>query len=1002
MSCKQHFSYIIWLNYFWIPASCLIKRLFVTRSALLFFCIGFLFTSCSKTTRHEDFQVEPGFTLTRVASEPLIKDPVDLKFNELGDAIVLEMPGYPFGDKQSRIVVLKDQDGDGVYDTNTVFIENLQLANSFMLYQKGVLVAAPPYLLFVHDEDQNYQPEKVDTLMGGFSNGNLQHNYNGLTLGLDNWIYAANGGNDGAPYWWNDTTTRMDLRGQDFRFNLETKKLERLGESSGGFGLALDEYGRVFETHNLTHISHLVFPDRYLQGKQIMREHTLENISDHDENGLARIYPIGEQESRVNHPEQSGYFSGACGITYYGGGAFGDEYNNTVWVADVVLNLIHVDKIKPNGSSLTASRMLEERDFLASSDRSFRPVNMTVGPDGAMYLVDLYRKVIEHPEWIPDDIEKTLDLEAGKQQGRIYRIAKTSTENSFDVNQFKTQEGLIKCLSDANQWVRNTAHRLLMEQTLLKETVELVKAGLTSDNKLAKLHSLWILSGKSVLDQDALSVAMRDTSSNIRESALMMAEPHLNTNSKLFNTTFGLMTDSNARVRMQAALSLSTVSKAKFSELMPEITTVIRTSASLSNDNWNIAALTLASGDHLPELLASFLNDTIQQVSVEFLNSLALASSKTNEGLKSVLTALAKSTISAGSKQSIITNLLSGLGNVSGKSLEPIIYSLEKSNAPGLITVLAKLRNELKLNPSAQFLKLSRKALSSVVDNSLPDSVRLQQLTMIELLPYKEKSRVLFDCLKNTEPLKLQENALRQLSAHNEKEIGPKIVSMWNELSPYTRRSAGDLLLYIETHHDALLNGLESGTINIGEMNFDLERRRMLLWWTDNENTKRRAEKLFTDSGVTNRQEAIDKMKPSLMLHGQAANGSKVFESVCANCHIYATLGKEVGPVLTEIGRKSKETLMHDILDPNAAADPKYSSHRLETHSGEVHIGIVASETDQLITIMKMGGEKVTVSKADIKSFRSLGTSLMMEGLENSMTHQEMADLLAFLQKGNQ
>lgn len=261
-------------------------------------------------------------------------------------------------------------------------------------------MAAPPYLLFVHDDDQNYVPEKVDTLMGGFSTGNLQHNYNGLTLGLDNWIYAANGGNDGSPYWWNDTTTRMDLRGQDFRFDLETKTLERLGESSGGFGLTMDEYGRVFETHNMEHVSHLVFPDRYINGKPLLVDNTLENISDHEENGTARIYPIGEQESRVNHPEQSGYFSGSCGIMYYGGGAFGPEYNNTVWVADVVLNLVHVDKLKPNGTSFTASRVLEKRDFLASTDRSFRPVNMSVGPDGNIYLVDMYRKVIEHPEWI--------------------------------------------------------------------------------------------------------------------------------------------------------------------------------------------------------------------------------------------------------------------------------------------------------------------------------------------------------------------------------------------------------------------------------------------------------------------------------------------------------------------------------------------------------------------------------------------------------------------------
>ena len=126
---------------------------------------------------------------------------------------------------------------------------------------------------------------------------------------------------------------------------------------------------------------------------------------------------------------------------------------------------------------------------------------------------------------------------------------------------------------------------------------------------------------------------------------------------------------------------------------------------------------------------------------------------------------------------------------------------------------------------------------------------------------------------------------------------------MWKDLSPQTRRYSSDLLLYIESNHDALLTGLEKGIINIGEMNFDLVRRRTLLWWTDNEDTKRRAAKLFSDSGVTSRQEAIDKMKPALTLKGSTEHGANVFETICANCHVYGTRGKEVGPVLTEIAR---------------------------------------------------------------------------------------------------
>ncbi|TAE55937.1 MAG: dehydrogenase, partial [Bacteroidetes bacterium] len=138
------------------------------------------------------FQIEQGFSLALVASEPLIEDPVDLAFTERGEALVLEMPGYPFEDKQSRILLLKDTDSDGIYDERAVYAENLQLASSLLPYKEGVLVAAPPYLLYVKDSNRDQKADAVDTLMGGFAAENLQHNFNGLTYGLDNWIYAVN------------------------------------------------------------------------------------------------------------------------------------------------------------------------------------------------------------------------------------------------------------------------------------------------------------------------------------------------------------------------------------------------------------------------------------------------------------------------------------------------------------------------------------------------------------------------------------------------------------------------------------------------------------------------------------------------------------------------------------------------------------------------------------------------------------------------------------------
>lgn len=963
-----------------------------------------LLISCDpkKDSVPSGFQIEPGFTLTLVASEPLIKDPVDLEFDENGNAFVLEMPGYPFEDQQSRIVLLKDDNQDGIYDGQSVYAENLQLATSIMPYKKGMLVAAPPYLLHIIDTNGDYKVDVVDTLMGGFSTGNLQHNYNGLTYGIDNWIYAVNGGNSGEPYWWGNSDKAMDLRGQDFRFNLETRVMERIGESSGGFGLGMDEWGHLFETHNLEHISHLVFPDRYQNNIRLLKNHSLSIISDHEENGLARIYPIGEQESRVNHPEQSGYFSGSCGIMYYGGGGYGTEYDNTVWVADVVLNLIHVDKIKSTGASFTASRVLDKRDFLASEDRSFRPVNMSVGPDGSIHVIDMYRQVIEHPEWIPDEIEKTLDLHAGKDKGRIYKIEKEGTKKiDFKKNQFKSVASLVSSLSNPNQWVRKTAHRLLMERTLTESETESLMQALSAESDFARLHAMWILNGKKILTPQHLLQLFSDPAPGIRENALLISEQLLSEEDTLLHKALTLTNDADQRVRMQAILSISTIPQAKSEVYTNDIFSALAESSKMPLDDWNVAAITLAARYAPAKLFAELITDHKEE-GILLLESLAGLSGNTSMEITNVLSSMVNSSLAQQSKQSIIDRLVVG---IQSKMVTPnalvSISKLEKNGDPGMIASLASLRRKLSLPPSQQFLAYSKEASKKLGDKTLPDSIRFKQLSLIALMPYKEKSEILFQCLDNTQPLNIQEAALRQLADSDDLTIGTRLVNRWTTLGPIIRRWCSDLLLYKEIYHDALLTGLENGTINIGEMNFDLERRRQLLWWTDNENTKRRAEKLFSDAGVTTRQEAINSMKQALTLTGSTIKGAKVFESSCGLCHVYGAVGQNVGPVLTEINRKSKEAIMHEILDPNAAVDTKYINHRLVTNSGDIHIGIVDNETDQFITIKKMGGATATVSKKDIKSFNSLGTSLMTEGLEATMTTQDMADLLAFLQNQN-
>ena len=964
--------------------------------------------SCKNDRVPEGFQVEKGFSMELVAGEPLVRDPVDMAFDEKGKCYVLEMPGYPFEDAQSRVVVLHDRDRDGQYDSSSVFSENLQMASSIMPYKKGLLVAAPPYLLHLQDTDLDQKADVVDTLMGGFSTGNLQHNYNGLTWGLDNYIYAVNGGNSGKPYWWGDTTSRVDLRGNDFRFNPETKTLEILGQSSGGFGLAMDGYGRMFETHNLEHISHLVFPVRYRKGYGYTEDRSLPVISDHEENGLARIYPIGEQESRVNHPEQSGYFSGSCGVTYYDGHALGPELKGTVWVADVVLNLLHVDRLEADGSSFQAKRLLERRDFMASTDRSFRPVNMEVGPDGALYVLDMHRKVIEHPEWIPDDVEKNLDIEAGKDQGRIYRITRSGFKASdVDFTQFESTERLISALTQDNGWVMKTAHRLLMERELEKEQIQNLRVLRQSNNALTRVRAYWILSGKQLLSVSDLLEGLKDVESGVRENVLKIAELQLNKDDKLISAVLSLFNDNDSRVRMQAALSLSVLGKEELVRRRASIVQALVASTALPLDEWNTSAMVLVSRHFPDQLLAGVMTMPERNKTFGLVAALSRACGASPELVTGFLNASTKFTgpqlnnfMRAFAEGFQTSESDKGL-KLSAQDVE-ILSEIEEGGDEETAAIIANIRRKADLPMTSNFIALSKRALKILADSAAADSLRIRQFPLIEFIPFKEKADVLFGCLGQTQPLKIQELAARQLAGIQDPAIGNRIVDMWKDLGPALRKGLSDLLIYNELHHGALLTGLESGQINIGEMNFDLERRRQLLWWTDNKETQRRAERLFTDSGVTTRKDAIASMAGALALSGDKVKGLKVFENLCSGCHRYGNTGVEVGPILTEINRKSKETILHEILDPNAAVDTRYISHRIDTRDGRVYLGIVEDESDEKVSLIKQGGEKVSISRREIKKFTSLGVSLMMEGLEQSMNQQEMADLLEFLQRGSE
>ncbi|HKK76429.1 MAG TPA: PVC-type heme-binding CxxCH protein [Saprospiraceae bacterium] len=973
-----------------------------------------LLTGCQITdsSRAPDgFEIHPAFRMDLVAAEPLVFDPVDMAFDEKGDAYVLEMPGYPFSRDASRIVLLKDQDGDGVFEERKVYARGLGVASSLLPYKGGFLVAAPPELVWLKDTDGDQIADHQEVIMEGFEVGNLQHNYNGLSYGLDNWIYAANGGNNGHPYFVGRPNQPLDLRGEDFRIRIEQQQIERVGTSSGGFELAFDQWGHMYETHNLEHVSQLVFPERYIEGLAFEPDHTLSLISDHEENGLSRIYPIGEQETRVNHPEQSGYFSGSCGITFYGGNAFPAGFNNNLFVADVVLNLIHLDVLSPNKAVYKASRMREKVEFLASTDRAFRPVNMTTGPDGALYLLDMHRAVIEHPEWIPDEIEESLDLEAGTNQGRIYRITPRKGWRPDRPNLDKAVPAtLVEALSSPNQWTRLTAQRLIVASGDSVYQDLLVNKIKDPSDPLTILHALWSLEGLGHSRVTLLMQAIKSEESGLQANAIKIAERYLPGQEALINEIIKLIDEASPEVAMQAALSLGTLGAAQYKPYESAIATAFSELLARPDiDIWTAMAVASATryqaGSFTQRLLSSDWNEYQETV------ALALARMVGQERqpleIRNILASLIEQDRLEETKKAALVEALSegwgekALVSSTSKGISLLIRELESSEGASIVRACAHLRKAMQLPVSVIVKEKITAALKEVKNQDRSAAQRLELLKLIELEAFDLRAATLYSLLDHREPLAIQEESLWQLWRSNEPSVGPKLVEMWPNLGPDARKKAGDILLYKTFNQEVLLSALEQGKINMGEMNFDLERRRTLLRWTDNAAVRRRAEKLFSDAGVVTRQEAIEKMRPALDLAGDILSGKEHFINLCSQCHRYGTLGEEVGPVLTEINRKSKESLLYDILDPNAAVDTKYINHQVKTRDGNIYTGIISKESDHEIVLIMMGGQEQKLAKKDIEQLSSLGISMMPEGQEANLSPQEMANLLAFLQQDN-
>ncbi|WP_236976932.1 PVC-type heme-binding CxxCH protein [Membranihabitans maritimus] len=968
------------------------------------------------------FEIAEGFDIELIASEPLIGDPIAMEIDENGTMYVLEMHGYPMDLSGSGVVkILKDTNDDGKPDASEVFVEGLRLPTGIMRWKNGVAVTDPPNLLYFEDKDQDGRAEVRDTILTGFALSNPQHNFNTPKYGIDNWIYVANEsvytakvfpdlfGGEGGDVFFTDFPDGPILpnnaMGRSVRLRPDKVLLENLS-SYTQYGHTFDKWGRHFLVSNANHIFHEVIPANYLsRNPNLLVADATESIAEHGQ--AADVFPITENP-RHELLTDLGVFTSACGITAYLGGSFPEEFESMTFVAEPVGNLIHADRLLENGATFTASRVYEEKEFLASRDSWFRPVSMKIGPDGALYVVDYYRQIIEHPEWMAEDVIESGELYNGTNQGRIYRISAQGDRGmdwmgTIKLGKLSSQE-LVDKLSDHNIWYRLNAQRLLVDRNE-KSVIPLLKEKLRSEEAaVGKLHILWTLDGLEGLSENDILLGLNDPEPGIRENAIKLSEGFLSGDSELTVSLLGLKGDPNGRVRFQLLCTLGGLSgkdaaKAREDILFNDI-----------DDSWiQIAALSAPDemqGGLMESVLRRFkAGEKSHRSLVERLSSMLVASGKYEE-VKSligkVISGTGRDTEIWG--EAIVHGLVMGFRNVDFDNTEfsdqqagIVSVLFEKNRSTGLKEAFVDLLRIMNFSGGSYSENDKGKALALVEEGSGNVEQRVVALRFLSMFATDQAAGIFKDRLTPNEPTEVQLASLEALGGIPGTGSCEYFLENWQVLTPELRDRAIDMFIKSEERMHLLVEAMEGGIVDPASVGW--RRSVEMMAQQENEDMRNRARALFTgNSGENDREEIIEEYKSALSMEGDAGSGKIIFEKNCSICHQFG--GKDgiaFGPDLKTIKNRRQESILKDILNPGLSIADGYDMWNVELKSDKVEQGIIASEATNALTLRKNGGEESVIPRNDIKSLKSMGMSLMPVGLENQISIQEMADLLAFI-----
>ena len=938
------------------------------------------------------FQLQPGFRIEQAASEPLVVDPIAMAWDENGRLFVIEMRGYSEDDGLvlGRVRLLVDEDEDGRYDNSTVFADGLSWPTAITCSQGGIYVGAAPDIFFLKDTDGDGKADQKKRIFSGFGKGNVQGLMNTFKWGFDNRIHGATSSSGAAVTGNPSSKSPLSLRGRDFSFSPGTHDI-RPTSGGGQHGLSFNRWGEKFVCSNSNHIQQVMFDDRYLaRNPYLATPGSRRTIAaDGPQADVFRASPIEpwrivrtrlRVKKLVPGPVEgggtpAGYFTGATGVTMYRGNAWPAQFLDWAIIGDVGSNLVHRKRLKSQGIHYVAQRVDEKSEFLTSTDIWFRPVQFANAPDGALYIADMYREVIEHPKSLPPVIKKHLDLTSGRDRGRIYRIVgKDFKQPALPKLGDASSKTLVATLDHPNGWHRETAARLIYERqdaAAIPALIPLVTKAKLPEGRIRALHAL---SGLQGLTAETILSALDDEHPWVRVHAIRLAEDILADSLVTRNRLISMVDDDDIHVRYQLAFTLGAMRGGPRNRALAQLA-----QRDANNDYMQIAlqsSLTEGAGEVLA-LLTDDAEFCRSASGIRFVKSLAkqIGKQQRSADIATLLQLLPKL---AREKSETMPTIVAGLELPNGSSLSKSISAATGGKAEQITAQL--------LAQAAQVMRDAQAPLDKKV--AAAQSLRLGNFT--------DQGAALVQQLHPSAPLSLQTAALDTLAQFPDPAVANAVISRWSILSPRVRGRATDVLASRTVWLNPLLTAVESGDIPLA----DLETGQLRLLASHADKTiQQRAQALLGKTSVRARADVVATYQPALDLQGDVQRGAAVFKKVCSTCHALGGVGHPIGPNLAAMRNRGPEAILLNVLDPNREVNPKYLSYSLLTADGRTLAGMIEEETATSITLRRADNAKHTILRIDIDELRSSGISLMPEGLEKQINQQQMADLLQFLQR---